>query len=124
MRTSFAVIAALFASTAAVKLEQKNAAVGIFSKLMEQEQAVINAEKEIKEAREAKRLQLIEAEKEHEKAVADEEKEEAEKQAKEQEEMEARMEEKKRQDQLKAHEALFKQVMDEQNLQVGARHSK
>lgn len=57
-------------------------------------------------------------------AVAEEEKDDATKQAKEQEEMEVRMEDKKRQDQLKAHEALFKQVMDEQNLQVGARHSK
>lgn len=120
MRTSAFVIAALFATVSAVKVEQK--AVGIFSKLMEQEQAQVAAQKELEDAREAKRVQLIEAEKEHEKLVAEEEKEEAEKQEKEQEAMEQRMEEKKRQDAQKAHEALFKQVMDEQNVQVGARH--
>ena len=69
---------------------------GIFSKLVAEQEAAMKADSEIRDARERKRIQLIEAEKEHEALVQQEEKEESERKAKEAEEMEKRMEEQKR----------------------------
>ena len=76
MKVSTIVLAALFASTTAHKLTHRSS--GIFSRL-EQEASEENAAvKELEEARARKKVQLAEAEKEHEKFIAEEEKRDAE----------------------------------------------
>merc|ERR1712032_1232071 len=62
----------------AARITQHNSQRGIFSKLIAEQEEEHSFEKEITDAKERKRIQLAEAEKEHDAAVEQEEKEEAE----------------------------------------------
>ena len=67
----------------ATNISELSAQQGIFSKLIAEQEEQHSFEKEIEDAKERKRIQLAEAEKEHDKLVEQEEKEEAEQKAKE-----------------------------------------
>ena len=72
------VVSLLIASVACTKLTQHTTESGIFSKLIAEQEEQNSFQKEIDDAKERKKQQLVEAEKEHEKLVEQEEKEEAE----------------------------------------------
>ena len=117
------IIAALLAATQAHKLHHRSA--GIFSRLEQEAKEDYDAAKEIEDARERKKVQLAEAEKEHEKFIAEEEKREAEQAEKDAEAAEKREAEEELNKKRKAHEQLVRQVLaeDDANLQLhGMRH--
>ena len=100
----------------AARITQHNSQRGIFSKLIAEQEEEHSFEKEITDAKERKRIQLAEAEKEHDAAVEQEEKEDAENREK----IEAARAEKEEEDKKdlarKHHDQLLKELTDDSNI--------
>ena len=103
---------------AATRIQQHQTEHGIFSKLIAEQEEQHSFQAELDDAKERKKQQLAEAEKEHEALVAAEEKEEAEKQEKETAAAEERAEEDRKEAARKHHDALLKELTDDSNAQL------
>lgn len=100
------------------RIVQHNSQTGIFSKLIAEQEEQNSIEKEIEDAKARKKQQLAEAEKEHEKLVAEEEKEEAEQREKMEKLREEKEEEDRKDNARKNHEKLLKELTDDSNTQL------
>ena len=102
----------------ATRIQQHTTEHGIFSKLIAEQEEGNSFQKELEEAKERKKIQLAEAEKEHEALVAQEEKEEAEKAEKAAAAAEEKAEEDRKDAARKHHEQLLKELTDDSNAQL------
>jgi len=119
----FAAVVLQGEEAAATRLQQHSTESGIFSKLIAEQEEGDSFQKEMEDAKERKRIQLAEAEKEHEQLVAEEEKEEAAQKEKDAKEAEEREEEKRKDDARKHHEQMLKELTDDSNVQIGGKKS-
>jgi hypothetical protein len=111
MIKSVLVLAALTGQAEAIKVTE----AGIFSKLIQEEDAAHALDNELKDAKERKKQQLIDAEAEYQKNVIEEEQEDKVRAEKEAEEMEERLKEEKHNN----HNKLLAEAMNESLVQVG-----
>lgn len=115
MIKSVLVLAALTGQAEAIKVTE----AGIFSKLIQEEDAAHALDNELKDAKERKKQQLIDAEAEYQKNVIEEEQEDKVRAEKEAEEMEERLKEEKHNKAIADHNKLLAEAMNESLVQVG-----
>ena len=105
-------------STMATRITQHNSQRGIFGKLIAEQEEDQKFVKDIEDAKMRKKQQLAEAEVEHEKLVAEEEKEDAANKEKMDALREEKAEEDKKDAARKHHDQLLKELTDDSNTQI------